>query len=239
MKRLLLTLCIFASTVSEAQSTQQSKKPLFANCWQQGVSKKQKSCVAHVYLNYVASILEVLRAPDAKPNGTAEAKLQAMLSDLIYRQQQKARLYRELCRELKKITFRGDSINQESTDIICRALDYNGIADSIGVSNILENIEPKPSTIVERAKADADAQSALKSATRMMFLSAASMTYMLLEPMNTKQNRLAMTRAEREALIAQSILIYRGGKLQPARFVLEQSVESVRKFLQGDWTVRQ
>jgi hypothetical protein len=62
---------------------------------------------------------------------------------------------------------------------------------------------------------------------------------MLLEPIDKKQNRLAMTRAEREALIAQSILIYRGEKLQPARFVLEQSVESVRKFLQGDWTVRQ
>lgn len=239
MKRLLLTLCIFASTASEAQSTQQSKTRLFANCWQEGVSKKQKSCAAHVYLNYVASILEVLRAPDAKLNGTAEAKLQAMLSDLIYRQQQKARLYRELCRELKKITFGGDSIDQVSTDIICKALEYNEIADSIGVYNTLENIEPKPSTIVERAKADADAQSALKSATRMMFLSAASMTYMLLEPMNKKQNRLAMTRAEREALIAQSILIYRGEKLQPARFVLEQSVESVRKFLQGDWTIRQ
>ncbi len=116
MKRLLLTLCISASTVSEAQSTQQSKKPLFASCWQQGVIISQNSCIAHIYLNQVEAILEVLRAPDAKPRATAEATFQAMLSDQLYRQKQKARLYHETCNDIQRATRGGDSVSSRSSE---------------------------------------------------------------------------------------------------------------------------
>jgi hypothetical protein len=239
MKRLLLTLCIFASTVGEAQSTQQSKTSLFANCWQQGIITSQKSCVAHIYLDQVEAILEILRAPDAPPRATAEATLQAMLSDQLYRQQQKARLYRETCRELKRATQGGDSISNASTDLICTAFEANERADSIQLETIIQTIEKDTRSVVERAKADASAASATKSASRLLYMSTAAVTFMLVEQGPKQKMRLAMTASERSALVSHTMRIYRGAKLKKAEFVLEQSVERLREFLQGDWTVRQ
>jgi hypothetical protein len=219
----------------EAQSTQQSTKPLFANCWQQGVIKTQRSCVAHLYLNNVALLLEIMRKPEPKPSVTNEASVQAMLSDLIYRQQQKARAYRNTCNDLRNATIGGDSIAQTTTSLICGALENQERADSMTMAALFADIEGGQRSLVEKAKQSADAASATKEASRIMYTSAAALTYMLLELDSGDKPTLLMSKAERNALIAKTLSLYKGAKVQNAKYVLEQNVEVIRDFLQDNW----
>lgn len=222
----LVVLSLVLPAPLDAQQDRLAERELFRNCWREGVVLQQRACIAHIYLQRVEAILEIARAPEVKTNGLNERTLQVLLTDKIYRQRQLAMRYREACHDLRVATKGGDSVAQSSTDIICQAFENQESADSVQVAALIKDIEPTGSTLVDRANANANAASLGTSASRVMFLSAAAMTYMLLDEVG-----LGMSKRERQALIAQSYRIYRGGKAQKPRFVLEQAVEEIRKFL--------
>jgi hypothetical protein len=235
IQTILFATSLFCPVIAQTQQTQRSTRSLFENCWQSGVINKQKSCIAHIYLTHVDHILEIMRKPDPKPLAFNEATLQAMLSDLLFRQQQKSQAYKATCADLRRATIDSDSVAQQSTILICRALEDQEYADSMTMSALLLNVESSEKSIVEKAKIDAAAASATKDASRIMYMAASSLTYMLLDLSSGGQATLDMTKAERNALIAKTISIYKGQKAQKAKFVLEQNVELLRDFLQGKW----
>lgn len=233
--KLLLGLVLLFTVAPSLQGQQvrTTERDLFRNCWREGIILQQPACIAHIYLQRVEGILEIARSPEVKISGNNARAVQELLTDMIYRQQQKARRYRETCNDLRTATKGGDSIARTSTDVICGAFEFQETADSIQLAAVFEEIQPTNLSVVDRAKTNAKAASISKDASNGVYLSSAAVTYMLLD-----QNGLGMSKAERQALITQSFRVYRGEKVQKARFVLEQAVEQIRTFLQDSFKDR-
>lgn len=233
----VLLLSLLGSTAS-AQTAKPVVTSPFTQCWQKGIIAKQRACVAHIYLGRAAAILELQRAPEVKPRSTAEATVQAMLTDLLFRQREKAMHFRSLCQDLQSATVGGDSIATQTTELICSALRSAEYADSLSTENILAQVEPDGTSIIDRARAEADVASTNKNASRLLLTSGIALTYMLVEFTEANTTQLAMSKAERDALISHSLKIFPGEKVRKARFVLEQSIEQLRTFLQQNWSTK-
>ncbi|MDA1082707.1 MAG: hypothetical protein O2973_13760 [Gemmatimonadetes bacterium] len=141
-----------------------------------------------------------------------------------------------------------DSSAAVSADLLCEAFAAAITVDSSLAEKIKADVgrdigrtrERTGAEIAVAAEEDAKARERMYAASRIMGLAASSLTYPLIESESGNTMRLAMTEAERRALLQQMEAIYpaTGPRRKPAEHVLEQSIDIVRKFLLEDWPVR-
>lgn len=214
------------------------------NCAIPGAAVGRPACMASVFLDQAAAVLEVLRLPDPGPVETA-AELQAYLTEILFRLRNKQRLYREACGAVRE-AVRGsiDSSATLSADLLCEAFAAVAAIDSSLAEKFRADFtrtqELSIAEIAVAADKDVLALERGYASSRIMMLAVVGLSHELVEPASGKTMRLAMTQGERKALLRQMDAVYpvlsQDGK--KAQYVLEQTVDLLRELLLQDWSVR-
>lgn len=235
----MLAALFVAPTVAFGQSD------VLRGCSMPGAADHRPACMASVFLNHTAGVLEVLRQPEPQLGDETSAGLQAVVAEFLFRLRDKQRRYREACEAIHEaVRGAADSSATVSADLLCEAFAVATAVDSSLAEKIKADLgrtrERSGAEIAEAAEEDAKARERMYAASRIMALAVSSLTYPLIESASGEKMRLAMTEPERRALLRQMDSIYpaSGPERKQAEHVLEQSIDLLRKFLLQDWSVR-
>lgn len=175
----------------------------FDNCYLPAAASARPSCLGAVYFDGLARLAE-LPAPTPLPSPLSGDILKAA-SETSYRLLERIRISREVCHDLTITAGTSQSASEFVADA-CTGFELAASADSTANAEMIGSLKGQtPQTLGAQVEIVARQRQQAEASSRLMFLAGTGLADALLEESpGTDRMRLAMTPAEREALLAKA-----------------------------------